>query len=67
MSVITLQARHSFIVSSTVEKMERERVMSKWELKEDSDVSWWHCGRAGYWEGDDVYCSKCQTKLQEVA
>jgi hypothetical protein len=41
--------------------------MNKWELKEDSDVSWWHCDRAGYWEGQDVYCSKCQTKLEEVA
>ena len=45
----------------------KERAMSKWELKEDSDVSWWHCGRSGYWEGQDVYCSKCQTKLEEVA
>jgi hypothetical protein len=41
--------------------------MSKWELKEDQDISWWHCDRAGYWEGDDVYCSKCQNKLDEVA
>jgi hypothetical protein len=41
--------------------------MNEWELKEDSDVSWWHCGRAGYWEDEDVYCSKCQVKLQEVA
>jgi len=41
--------------------------MSKWEIKEDSEVSWWHCDRAGYWEGQDVYCSKCQTKLEEVA
>lgn len=38
--------------------------MSAWELKEDSEVSWWHCGRAGYWEGQEVYCSKCQTKLE---
>jgi hypothetical protein len=45
----------------------KEKVMSKWELKEDSDISWWHCGRSGYWEGQDVYCSKCQTKLEEVA
>ena len=41
--------------------------MSKWEMKENSDVSWWHCSRPGYWEGDDVYCSKCQNKLEEVA
>jgi len=39
--------------------------MSKWELKEDSDVSWWHCGRPSYWESEEVYCSKCQTKLEE--
>ena len=34
-----------------------------WELKEEMDISWWHCGRAGYWQDEDVYCSKCQTKL----
>jgi hypothetical protein len=38
--------------------------IDKWELKENQDISWWHCGRAGYWEGDDVYCSKCQNKLK---
>jgi len=32
MSVIILQVKHFFIVSSTVEKMERERVMSKWTV-----------------------------------
>jgi hypothetical protein len=40
--------------------------MREWEMKEDRDVSWWHCGRAGYWEDEDVYCSKCQVKLEEV-
>jgi hypothetical protein len=45
-----------------------ERIaMSKWELKEDKDISWWHCDRAGYWEGDEVYCSKCQNKMEQVA
>jgi hypothetical protein len=40
-----------------------------WELHEDADVSFWHCGRPGNWEysettGDDeIYCSKCQTML----
>lgn len=40
-----------------------------WEIHEDSDVSFWHCGRPGYWDyndetGDDeVYCSKCQSML----
>lgn len=38
-----------------------------WELKEDQDISLWHCGRPGYWDGDDVYCSKCQDKHQGEA
>lgn len=33
-----------------------------WEMI-DSDVSWQHCGRPAYWEGEDVYCSKCQEQL----
>jgi hypothetical protein len=41
--------------------------MNEWQLKEESDVSFWHCGRPAYWENDDVYCSKCQTKMKEVA
>jgi hypothetical protein len=39
--------------------------MSNWELKDDQDISWWHCGRPGYWEDDEVYCSKCQAKLED--
>jgi hypothetical protein len=39
--------------------------MSNWEVKEDAEISFWHCGRPAYWEGQDVYCSKCQTKLEE--
>jgi hypothetical protein len=39
--------------------------MSNWELKDDQDISWWHCGQAGYWEGEEVYCSKCQAKLED--
>lgn len=35
-----------------------------WVFREEMDISWWHCGRAGYWEGEDVYCSKCQTKIK---
>ena len=41
--------------------------MSNWEFKDDQDISWWHCGQPGYWEGEEVYCSKCQTKLEEGA
>jgi hypothetical protein len=36
-----------------------------WVLREDQDISWWHCDRAGYWEGDNVYCSKCQDMLSD--
>ena len=39
--------------------------MSNWEFKDDQDISWWHCNRPAYWENDDVYCSKCQEKLEE--
>ena len=55
-------------VSLLVEALDQavQEICENWEMKEDSDISWWHCGRAGYWEGDDVYCSKCQTKMQEV-
>ena len=41
MSVIILQVRRSFIVSSTVEKMERERVMSSLpQSKCDNCLEW---------------------------
>ena len=39
--------------------------MSGWKMVETADVSWWHCDRPGYWEAEDVYCSKCQAKLEE--
>jgi len=32
----------------------------EWKLHEEADISWWHCDQPGYWEGDNVYCSKCQ-------
>jgi hypothetical protein len=34
-----------------------------WVFREDRDVSWWHCDRPAYWEGDNVFCSKCQEEL----
>ena len=37
-----------------------------WEYRENLEISWWHCGRAGYWEGESVYCSKCQNEMEEV-
>jgi hypothetical protein len=34
-----------------------------WTIQEVSDISFWHCGRAAYWENDEVFCSKCQEQL----
>lgn len=35
-----------------------------WEVRPEMDISFWHCGRPAYWDGDlddsDVICSKCQ-------
>lgn len=39
-------------------------IMAKWELHEENDISWWHCGRPGYWVDEDVVCSKCQEVLR---
>lgn len=36
-----------------------------WVMHVSADTSWWHCGRPGYWEDDEVYCSKCQTKMEK--
>ena len=36
-----------------------------WVSTPDLDISFQHCGRPAYWEGDEVYCSKCQTKLED--
>ena len=36
-----------------------------WVMREALDISWEHCGRPAYWEDDKVYCSKCQTSLDE--
>lgn len=37
--------------------------MDGWVLHDEADVSWSHCDRPAYWEGEDVYCSKCQELL----
>jgi hypothetical protein len=34
-----------------------------WTMVAHKNISWEHCGRPAYWEGDDVYCSKCQSPL----
>jgi hypothetical protein len=41
-------------------------MITAWESKEDAEISFWHCGRPAYWEDDDVYCSKCQTKMEDT-
>jgi Zn finger protein HypA/HybF involved in hydrogenase expression len=40
-------------------------MITAWESKEDAEISFWHCGRPAYWENDDVYCSKCQSKMED--
>lgn len=37
-----------------------------WVLHEESDFSWWHCDRPGFWEDDEVYCSKCLRTLDDL-
>jgi hypothetical protein len=39
--------------------------MTTWEVHTDKDISFWHCGRPGYWEDNEVFCSKCQQKMIE--
>lgn len=39
--------------------------MTNWESVENGDTSFEHCGRPAYWEGEEVYCSKCQEKLPD--
>lgn len=39
--------------------------MTEWVSTEHLDISWQHCGRPAYWEGEQVVCSKCQTELEE--
>jgi predicted amidophosphoribosyltransferase len=36
-----------------------------WTNTPMKDISFEHCGRPAYWEGQDVYCSKCQIKLED--
>lgn len=43
---------------------EKEK-MTNWVHTEEKDVSFEHCGIPAYWQDDEVYCSKCQEKLEE--
>ena len=40
---------------------------TKWVCVDELDVSFQHCGRPAYWEGNNVYCSKCQEMLGDDA
>ena len=44
--------------------MEKGLKMTGWVVTEDKDISFEHCGKSAYWENDQVYCSKCQEKLE---
>lgn len=39
-------------------------MVNGWVLTEEKDISWEHCNRPAYWDNDEVYCSKCQDKLE---
>lgn len=39
--------------------------MSVWVFTEGKDVSFEHCGQPAYWEGEEVFCSKCQEQMPE--
>lgn len=36
-----------------------------WQHSPELDVSFAHCGRSAYWEGEQVFCSKCQEELTD--
>jgi hypothetical protein len=39
-------------------------MVSDWRVV-NGDVSWEHCGRPGFWRGEDVVCSKCLEVLPD--
>ena len=36
-----------------------------WVSTPDKEISFEHCGRPAYWEGEDVFCNKCNAKMGE--
>ena len=38
-----------------------------WVYTPDKDISFEHCGRPAYWEGEEVYCSKCSARLTDTS
>jgi hypothetical protein len=37
-----------------------------WVSTPDKEISFQHCGRPAYWEGDDVFCNKCNEELTDT-
>lgn len=37
-----------------------------WVITDNKDISFEHCNRPAYWEGDAVICSKCQETMPEA-
>ena len=35
-----------------------------WVYTPHLDISFQHCGRPAYWEGENVFCSKCNKELE---
>jgi hypothetical protein len=40
--------------------------MSTWKMTDNLDISFEHCNKPAYWEGDNVYCSKCGDELPDT-
>ena len=39
--------------------------LDSWVFTPDKDISFEHCGRPAYWEGERVFCSKCNEEYVE--
>lgn len=36
-----------------------------WTITDNKDISFEHCNRPAYWQGETVICSKCQETMTE--
>ena len=36
-----------------------------WTNTEEKDISFEHCNRPAYWEGEDIYCSRCGERMPD--
>ena len=37
-----------------------------WTMTDNKDISFEHCNRPAYWQGETVICSKCQETMTEA-